>query len=77
MSWMVSCRQIMPEKMLQQVLALGDPFTTPKGDFYLISRNYTPQSGISEALNPRAVFAGPPGVLPAPKTNQPSNEGKP
>ncbi|MFO1477814.1 MAG: DUF1214 domain-containing protein [Verrucomicrobiota bacterium] len=38
---------------------------TPKGDFYLIFRNYAPEPSVSEALKDRATFEGPPGVMPA------------
>jgi hypothetical protein len=37
---------------------------TPKGDFYLIFRNYAPEGSVSEALKDRATFDGPPGVMP-------------
>ena len=37
---------------------------TPKGDFYLIFRNYAPEASVSEALKDRATFDGPPGVMP-------------
>jgi hypothetical protein len=37
---------------------------TPKGPFYLIFRNYAPDTSVSEGLKDRATFQGPPGVMP-------------
>jgi hypothetical protein len=37
---------------------------TPKGQFYLIFRNYAPEASVSEGLKDRATFDGPPGVMP-------------
>ena len=36
----------------------------PKGEFYLIFRNYAPEPSVSESLKDRATFDGPPGVMP-------------
>jgi len=36
----------------------------PKGEFYLIFRNYAPEPSVSEALKDRSAFEGPPGVMP-------------
>ena len=41
----------------------------PPGPFYLIFRNYAPNSRVSEELKDRATFEGPPGVMPVGESN--------
>ena len=36
---------------------------TPKGPFYLLFRNYSPDPSLTEALKDQATFRGPPAVI--------------